>query len=438
MSVIRKSSRFESTSANLPHNNPTVADFSGKVQTSSLIEATISEIRPGGDVILATPQGLVRTNATIPLEEGDKVLVRITNDDDDSDLKAHIISRSGDSNTLNRIEKFGIDLLNKYISQNTNDDNNAHNGAPLSARVTYVTANRNTLKYGSIKPGDEITIQMLSPKTPTNGINVIVGEVLGNSHNSIILNSSLGMLNISAKSNLSMGDKVLFKVVGTPDDFEQDLIKTSIQKVINDISGNKEHMNMLLESRLNIENNDNYTRFLQLISSAGTHNITLARLFHNAKNVLPNDVERWIDQDIIEPFEASTKSSIFGMLSEDITKISKLFVELKIIPDHNVWQIFEMPIPGTNENAKMRIRTEKENLIEFMIEFTHDTFGRMLIQGKLMLAASKGGLHNLNITIRHSGSMPSKLQDLIYSSFAAHKSLSSMCGEIVFEKMDEA
>jgi hypothetical protein len=394
-------------------------------------------MRPGGDVILATPKGLIRTTATIPLEEGDKVLVRITNDDNDTDVKAHIISRSGSAHPFNKIEKFGLDLFNKYISQNINDhSDDIHNGSPLTARVTYVTANRNTLKYGSIKPGDEITVQMLSPKTPTNGINIIVGEVLGNSHNSIILNSSLGMLSISAKSNLSMGDKVLFKVVGVADDFERDLIKTSIQKIINEISGNSEHLKILLEARLGIENNDNYTRFLQLISSSGTHNITLARLFHNTKNIPPNDVERWIEQDIIEPFEASAKSSIFGMLSDEINKISKQFSELKIIPDHNVWQIIEMPITDTNENAKMRIRQEKENIIEFIIDLTHDTFGRIMLHGNLTLAANKSSFHSLNVILRHSGDLPSALQDMIASSFAAHKSLSSIDGELVFEKMD--
>jgi len=431
MSVIR-STRTESTGVSLLHNNTTVADPHGKVQTSSLIEATISEMRPGGDVILATTQGLIRTNATMPLEEGDKVLVRVTNEED-GDVKAHIISRSEDAHALSKIEKFGLELFNKYISQNTEISDDLHTGGPFKARITYVTDNRNTLKYGSMKPGDEITIQMLSPRAPTNGINVIVGEVLGNSHNSIILNSTIGMLNISAKSNLSMGDKVLFKVVGMPDDFERNLIKTSIEKIISDIEGNTAYLKNVLDSRQHIDDNDNYSRFLQLISSSGTHNITLARLFHNSKNVPPNDVERWIDQDIIEPFEASSKSSIFGMLSDDISKVAKQFVELKIIPDANVWQIVEMPIPDTNENAKMRIRREKESLIEFTLDLTHDAFGKMMLHGIVTLAPSKGGFHNLNITLKHSSSMPEGLRNAIAQDFAAHKSLSSMEGDIVFE-----
>ena len=178
--------------------------------------------------------------------------------------------------------------------------------------------------------------------------------------------------------------------------------KTSIQKIISDIEGNTEHLKTLLDAKLHIEDNNSYTRFLQLISSSGTHNITLARLFHNSSHVLPNDVERWIDQDIIEPFEASSKSSIFGMLNDDISKISKQFVDLKIIPDHNVWQIIEIPIPNTNENAKMRLRREKENFIEFIIDLTHDAFGRMLMHGTVALAQNKGEFHNLNIIFKHS------------------------------------
>ena len=435
MSVIR-SSKSSSTGINLLHHNINVADSQSKVQTSYLLEATISEKRPGGDVIFTTPQGLVRANTTIPLEEGDKAMIRLTKDAD-GDIKVHVISKSDTPSIINKIDKFRIELLNKYILQNVNDDSQrSHNTGVFTARVSYVTTNRSTLKYGNIQPGDEITIQMLSPKAQANGINVIVGEVLGNSHNSIILNSNIGMLNINAKSNLNMGDKVLFQIVGIPDDFDQAMIKASIQKLINDISENSPYLNILLDERLNIENNDHYTRFLQLISSSGTHNITLARLFHNARNVPPNDVERWIDQDIVGAFEASAKSSVFAMLADDISKISKHFIDLKLIPEHNVWQIIEMPIPGSKEQTNMRVRKEKENLIEFIIDINHESFGRILMQGTLAPQNENTNFYNLNITLKHTGSLPAELQDMISSSFAAHKSLSTMDGNISFEVME--
>ena len=429
MSIIRSSSKTDRV--NSP--NRTVSDSGAKVQTSSLIEATISKIRPDGDVILDTPQGLIRTNATIPLEKGDKVLARIATKGD-TDVKAHIISRSTETHTLNKLEKFGIELFNKYIAQNT--DNNIHNESTFTARVTYVTNNRNTLRYGTIKPGDEISIQMIVLKTMTNDTNAIVGEVLGNSHDSIILNSSIGMLNINAKSNLSMGDKILFRVVGVPDDLERDLIKASIQKIFDDISANEPHLKTLMEAKLNIGDDGYYTRFLQLIASSNTHNATLARLFHNTKSVSPHDVERWIDQDILEPFETSNKSSIFEIISDDIARISKQFIELKIIPDYKTWQTIEMPIPETNQNAKLHLRREKENVIEFTMDLSHDIFGKIFIHGHITLSQNKESLHNLNITFKHSKNLPTELQTIIASGFASHKALSSIDGEIKFEMVE--
>jgi|GEM_PF-2863874 len=437
MSVIR-SSKSSSTGINLLHHNVNVSDSHNKVQTSYLLEATILEKRPGGDIIFTTPQGPVRGNTTIPLEEGDKAMIRLTKDSD-GDVKVHVISKSDKPTILNKIDRFGLDILNKYILQNTNHDTqSSYNTGTFTARVSYVTTNRSALKYGNIKPGDEITIYMLSPRTQENSGNVIVGEVLGNSHNSIILNSSIGMLNINAKSNLNIGDKVLFQIVGVPDDFDQSIIKASIQKLIHDISANSPYLKMLLEERLNIENSDHYTRFLQLISSSGTHSITLARLFHNAKNVPPNDVERWIDQDIVEAFESSAKSSIFTMLAEDISTISQHFINLKLIPDHNVWQTIEMPIPDSKEPAKMRVRKVKQNNIEFIIDLNHESFGKILIQGTLIPQSENAHLHNLNITLKHTGLLPDELQKILISGFASHKALSTIDGNISFEVIENA
>ena len=437
MSVIR-SSKSSSTGINLLHHHTKVSDSQSKVQTSYLLEATISEKRPGGDVIFTTPQGLVRANSTIPLEEGDKAMIRLTKDEA-GDIKVNVISKSDTPSIINKIDKFGIELLNKYILQNTNDETQKlYDSGLFEARVSYVTTNRSALKYGNIQPGDEITIRILPPRTQPDGMNIIVGEVLGNSHNSIILNSNIGMLNINAKSNFNIGDKVLFQIMGSPDDFDQAMIKASIQKLINDVEENSSYLKLLLEEKLNIENNDHYTRFLQLISSSGTHNITLARLFHNAKNVPPDDVERWIDQDIVEAFESSVKSSVFSILAEDISKISKYFIDLKLIPEHNVWQAIEIPIPASKDHATMRVRRAKEKLIEFIIDINHESFGKILIQGSLTPPSQSSIFHNLNITLKHTGTMPTELQDIISSSFAAHKSLSTIEGNISFEVMEGA
>jgi len=386
-------------------------------------------------VIFTTPHGMVRSNTTIPLEVGDKATIRLTKEKDGT-ITIHVISKSLVTKTmLNKIDQFGINLLNKYILQKHNEDNLSTINV-FKATVSYVTANRSTLKYSNIKPGDEITIQILGPKASTSGLNVITGEILGNSRDSIIINSSIGMLTIYAKSNLDLGEKILFHIVGSLDDNNHDMIKSSIQKIINEISKNKDYLRMLLDERQKIDNNDHYTRFIQLVSSYGTHNITLARLFHNAKNISPKDVERWIEQDIVEPFESSSKSSVFSALAGDISKITKQFIDIKIIPDSNTWRVIDIPIPSSKEYAQMRIRSTQKKIVEFEIDLDHASFGQIAIIGVLTLANEESSILNLNITLKHTTSFPSELQEMITTSFAAHKSLTTIEGQILFKNLE--
>lgn len=436
MSVVIRSSKSSNAGINLLHHNiNNLTDSENKVQTSYILEATILEKRPGGDVIFTTPHGLVRSNTTIPLEAGDKATIRLTKENDGT-ITIHVISKSlVTKNILNKIDQFGINLLNKYILQKHNEDNLPSINI-FKATVSYVTANRSTLKYSNIKPGDEITIQILAPKASATRLNVVTGEILGNSHDSIIINSSIGMLTINAKSNLDLGDKILFHIVGSIDENDQTVIRSSIQKVIQDISKNKDYLTMLLDERQKINNDNHYTRFMQLVSSHGTHNMTLARLFHNAKNIPPKDVERWIEQDIVEPFESSAKSSIFSTIANDISKITKQFIDLNIIPDYNLWRTIDIPVPYSKEYVQMRIRLTQKKVVEFSIDLNHASFGQIMIIGLLTLANEESNLPNLNIRLKYTNSFPKELQEMITTSFAAHKSLTAIEGEIVFENLD--
>lgn len=436
MSVIR-SSKPGGTSVNLLHNVTTLSDSHSKAKTSYLTEATVSETRPGGDVILSTPQGLIRANSSIFLEEGDKVSVRLTKDDE-GDVIAHIISRTDNSTITNKVDKFGIELLNKYIIQTLKSDiQNSSDASSFPATVSYVAANRRTLLYGNIHPGDNVTIQMVSTKTinhgTAHGLDVISGEVLSNSHNSVIINSPIAMFNLNAKSNLSVGDRVLFRVVGAADQLEQAVIKELIANALNKISENELQLKSLLEAMSNLDDDDNYTRLLHLIASSDNRNITLARLFHDTRHVASNDVERWIDEEIVEPFEASSsKSSIFHSLAKDLEEIAEHFINLRLMPENNRWQLLEVPIPGTKEQAKMRVKREKKDLVEFIIDIEHASFGKMLLQGSLTLPEANN-FPILNMNIKCTNSLPEALRDTILTSFATHKAMSAIDGEIVFE-----
>ena len=436
MSVIR-SSRSGSTSINLLHNVTTLPDLHNKAKTSYLIEATVSETRPGGHVILSTPQGLIRTNSTIFLDEGDKVSVRLTKDDE-GDIVAHIISRTDNSTMMNKVDRFGIELLNKYILQTLQVDiKSEDNLGNFPAKVSYVAGNRNTLRYGNINPGDDVTIQIISTgaihKGTLYGLEVIAGEVLGNSHNSVILNSPVGMFNLNAKSNLAVGDHILFRVVGVADQLEQAAIKELILNLTNKISENMMQFRSLIEVASDLDDEDNYMRLLHLISSSDNRNMRLARLFHDTRHVASSDVERWIDEEIVEPFEASSaKSSLFHSLCKNIDEIAEHFVNLRLIPEGNRWQLIEVPIPGTKQQAKMRVKREKKSLVEFVIDLEHESFGKMLLQGSLMFPEASG-FPMLNMSIKSANPLPEALRDSIASSFASHKAMSGVDGEVVFE-----
>jgi hypothetical protein len=430
MNIIR-SSRSDNVDVNLLHAKTNISTLNTKVQNSSIITATVYEMRPTGEAILSTAQGLVRSNTTLHLEKGDRVTARLAKDDS-GNIQATIISKYDNLEQKNNIDELGIELLHKYITQG-NQATNIESSEVLTARISYVVNNRNILKYGNFHPSDEISIQLLSPRGSKNNIDALPGEILNNSHDIVILQSPLGIININAKSNLSAGDKVLFRILNVPNQDQQEQVKTSISELLSAVASNLLILKQILYEMDYIDDDEHYMRLRQLISTH-QNNSTLTKLFYNARNVPDNDVERWIDQEIVAAFEASSKSSDFEILGHHMSQITQYLVNLKVLPENGQWQAMQIPIPGYPEQkAVLKVRYERKNNIEFMVDIDHVDYGHMVLRGVLTLSNGDTMLPNLELSLHYENTIPEKLQNIIAQSFVSHKSLSAIDGNISFE-----
>ena len=408
-----------------------------KAQSSSLVEATVSEIRPGGDVILATPQGLVRTSTALVLLPEDRVMVRITQTADTEETTATILNKIEQFH--NKIDPDGISLFKKYITSfifGTSSQENLDQSVvstPITATISYLVPNRNIIKYGGVKPGDKLSIQILSPDTDLHGIDILSGEVVSNDGKILTLNTSIGILNISAKSNFSEGDKVLFNVLSAQNTRQNIELQYSIQKFLTLVSGNITLLKSIFMAIKNIGNSSDQQRLVSLISSQHD-TATLAKLFYQARIVPEKDVERWINEEIVEPFEASNKGNKLSFLSYEMAKIGTQLEQLKILPE-TVWYSIPITIPDTTDQVYAKVKKERNGVFHFTIEIDHKELGKILLQGIIETRNQDRHLIGLNLNVKYSEDFPKTLSDAITSSFTEQTNYSGIEGSISFEKI---
>ncbi|MEY3197528.1 MAG: hypothetical protein RLZZ59_899, partial [Pseudomonadota bacterium] len=229
---ITPSNKAANSNVGLLHSQQNIPTLNGRVQNSSIITANVYEIRPGGDLILSTSQGFFRVSANdLELEIGDSVSVRISKDDDNNVI-AQLIGKQSNKSSLSKLDTLGIEILHKYITQTSQEKNLLINSPEvLKGHVSYLSDARNIVKYGNLKPGSEVLVRLSNGGSLLENGEVLSGEILSNSHSNVIIQSSVGIININAKSNLQVGDKVMFEMLNIPDGLDQQEIKSNINAI---------------------------------------------------------------------------------------------------------------------------------------------------------------------------------------------------------------
>jgi hypothetical protein len=414
-------------------SNSNVADLNSKVQNSSLLSATVSETRPGGDVILATANGFIRSSSKFDLSVGDKVSVRISYIDN-GEIKAQVVETDKVDMKSDQA-KTTSSILMKYISEliSGNKDLGDESEA-IYAKFSYISPNRNLLKYGHIAPGDLVKVQILTPKDITTQRGLLSGTIISNDGGVLSINSPLGIINLQTNSDYQPAQKILFKLINIPEQEQLKSVANSIIKFISNISLNISNLKQILVESKNLDNTDRYKNLLQLVTMHHD-GATLAKLFHQTRNIPASDIERWIEEEIVEPFEASSKGNKLTLLSQSMEDIGLSLEQMNIIQP-GPWRSIPIPIYGTDQYAKLQVKIEN-NILNFQIEINHPELGKMILGGMIELRGKNRQISNMAFNIKHTNKFPQQLMDSITSIFAEHKILANIEGGIEFMKSEE-
>ncbi len=403
-------------------NAASVAALGGK-QNTYLVEAIVSEVRPGGDVILDTPHGFMRTTSDLILEAKDKVIVRIT-EIQNGEQKASIV---GKSDGMSKTQSTTTTVIKYANNPESSVDKARPIAGPSVGVFVYLAPNRNILKYGHITPGDKVMVQILSQSENTHGADIVHGEVISNDRGLVTVNSSIGIVNLHMQSDVKAGVKILFHIIDSPNKEQLDRVGNFVSGIMQEVASNMPLLKQILRGIKNIGTPGGYTELLQLVASQHD-TATLAKLFHQTGNVPASDVERWIDEEIVEPFEASNKGSKLVTLSQKLGEISSNLEQLKIVQE-GAWYILPMLIPGSKEETQLRVKRERSNTIKFTINI-YD----MVLEGIIELSLVDKSVATLSMKLRGAEKqIPQELADIIAASFADHKISTGLEGAVEFE-----
>ncbi len=430
----QKTLSFNNTATIRNSNNSNLADLNSKVQNTSLLTATVSEIRPGGDVILTTNKGLIRSSSKFNLSVGDTVTARVSYMED-GETKAYIVTApSTDQDTSSETKTTSTSLM-RYITGLISGNNTGVQETPaIYAKFSYLSPNRNLLKYGHIQPGNLVKVEILPAKTKKHQLDILSGTVISNNNGVLSINSPIGIINLQTNSDFQPAQKILFKLIDIPTQDKVTSIGTSISSLMNNITSNIDILKRILAETRRIGNADNYKNLLQLLTQQ--HNsATLAKLFHQTRNIPDSDIARWIEEEIVEPFEASSKGNKLTALSNDLSEIGSTLEQINVAP-REIWHSIPIQIEGSDQSTNLKVRIEAK-IINFQIELSHQNLGKFILEGTVELREKNRQASNMYINVKHTNNFPQELVDSIASIFANHKINSGIDGGIDFVKLEE-
>ena len=177
----------------------------------------------------------------------------------------------------------------------------------------------------------------------------------------------------------------------------------------------------------------NYQRLIQLMSSQHD-TATLAKLFYQSRNIPASYVEKWIQEEVVEPFESSNKGNRFSYLCHKFSTIGRSLSEIGILPSAS-WNPVRFLIPGTDQKITAKVRKDpKNNSVFFTIDITHEELGKIVIQGIVTLKDHSRHATNLGIVIKHDKTFPQALVESISSEFLELCSYGGLESSINFEE----
>lgn len=428
MSSISGSSKSKLTSASSAASNMSnVADSGQKVQKSSLISGIISDIRPGGDVIIETEKGSFRAICNHSTAEGDKAQVRIVTTEDGT-TKAEIFSVANSTSSKNPTKP----TIMNYIKSIFNGNRSEIFQNVLSASFSYIAPNLKVLDYGHIKPSDNIKVEIIDPKNAEGKANLINGSIISNEHNSIMVNTDIGIMNISAKSNLEPGQKVLIHMLQMPGTEKAEAIKALITNLMSDVGQNLELLKKIIEAQNSIASRTGYKKLLKLYLSPHDSAL-LAKIFHQSGEVPAGEVSNWIDKDIVEPFKNAARNYRLGFLSNQMSEIRTKLEEAYIMPAQE-WREVNIPIPDTSHYASLKVK-RSDKIIQFKLDVTHPEFGEIYLHGMVELNITNNSISNFQISVKHAKELPDMLVSNLKSIFDDHLATSNIKGGLQFSSV---
>lgn len=433
MSSVSGGAKTRSTSTSSISGNMTnLADLEGNVQKSSLVSGIISDVRPGGDVIIETENGSIRANCDIEIAEGDNAKVRITTTKD-GETTAEIISSSSEEESSKYIESKKPSFMG-YLKNIISGDRPNILRNYLPASFSYISPNLKVLDYGHIKPGDKLKVEIIAPEEIERKTHIINGSVISNDGKSLMVNTEIGILNISAKSNIEPGQKILINMLEMPGADKSEAIKEMISKLMSNVSQNIELLKKILEASKSATSRTGYKNLLKLYLSPHDSAL-LAKIFHQSSEIPAGEVAQWIEQDIVTPFKNAAKNHRLGSLNKQMDELKTELEEAYIIPKEE-WKELHIPLPDGVSNGCLKVK-KSDKFIQFKLDIMHSEYKEIKLNGMIEMNMTNNSVTNMRLSVIHQSTLPEMLVSNLKSIFDDHIATSNIEGSLEFQSHSE-
>lgn len=301
----------------------------------------------------------------------------------------------------------------------------------------------------NLHEGDEISFKLSQNNSAEEVDNTIVSaKIISSSGQSSYLRTQFGLIKAFIPE-LPVGIDLNLIIVSEhknpkvqpeePKTHAQEDTKTSLPSQVEDLvlslDKYSKYFNLLQNLLKPHKDQDKYREFAKLLG-AKTNPELIRKLIKNTRNVSNTDVDRWIEEELLEPITSAKDDHV-------VKKTARKFVELKESlqenSDDETWTEISFPI-FVNEKTRdiqlytQKVKRQKGYMSRFVVNLTMG--GNELKLDGVIELNQLNHIDKFDLNLFSTKTISDYLQNRLSKIFYEHMTLNAIKGDMFFRKVD--
>ncbi|MES2214993.1 MAG: hypothetical protein V4485_03110 [Pseudomonadota bacterium] len=357
------------------------------------------------------------------------------------DLSTGIVQATASSGT----EKIDVDVIFTTLTSVT---------SIFTAKVSYLNLDKleslvqdSALrkKLSHIKEGDVISFQIVG-KEDANNIHEpsLPGKVLDTDRSgSTLIKTPFGLISSEAHLNIGNGREILLRINSTQinsSPISPHALQAEIAELLSRISQNMQNLQLITNGLYSNYDLESYRIFANLLVQRKNSKAS-KKILNQSRMVSANEVEKWIEEEILGPMSGASEHNIIKQLEPLIRDIQKrLHSESEDSKEDKRWQTIIIPIFNGSDMKECKVFVRGSSDPGHFIRFVADiemTANKMQLDGLMHFTKHGSRLNHvdhLELTLRMQTLLDHETLNAISKIFLAHQYITGIKGMIKFEE----